>query len=63
LTWREAADVGDRVLHLMRAFQHPAWRNPGAQLGFPRILEPPLDGPAKGHQRRREVDQMVDNVL
>ena len=60
LTWREAADVGDRVLHLMRAFniRHGETREHNSV--SPRILELPLDGPAKGISVGEKWDQMVD---
>ena len=60
LTWREAADVGDRVLHLMRAFNIRHGETREHNLVSPRILEPPLDGPAKGISVGEKWDQMVD---
>lgn len=59
-TWQEAADVGARVLNLMRAFnvRHGETREHNSV--SPRILEPPLDGPAKGISVGEKWDQMVD---
>jgi len=59
-SWREAADVGERVLNLMRAFniRHGETREHNSV--SPRILEPPLDGPAKGISVGANWDQMVD---
>jgi len=58
--WREAADVGARVLNLMRAFniRHGETREHNSV--SPRILEAPLDGPAKGISVGEKWDEMVD---
>ena len=59
-SWREAADVGERALTLMRAFnvRHGETREHNSV--SPRMLEPPLDGPAKGISVGEKWDEMVD---
>lgn len=58
--WREAADVGERVLDLMRAFniRHGMTREHNSV--SPRVLEPPMDGPAKGICVGERWDEMLD---
>lgn len=59
-TWREAADIGERVLNLMRAFNVRHGHTRDHNSVSPRIKEPPLDGPAKGISVGSKWDQMVD---
>jgi len=59
-TWREAVDVGDRVLNMMRAFNIRHGHTREHNSASPRLLEPPSEGPAKGVSVAPEWDKMVD---
>jgi aldehyde:ferredoxin oxidoreductase len=59
-TWREAADVGERVLNLMRSFNIRHGETRECNSVSPRMLERPLDGPAKGISVGEKWDEMVD---
>jgi len=59
-TWREAVDVGDRVMNLMRAFNIRHGHTREHDSPSPRLLEPPIEGPAKGISAAAAWDQMLD---
>jgi aldehyde:ferredoxin oxidoreductase len=58
--WREAADVGARILNLMRAFNVRHGHTREHNSVSPRIQEPPLGGPAEGISVGEKWDEMVD---
>ena len=59
-TWREAVDVGDRVLNMMRAFNIRHGHTREHNSASPRLLEAPTEGPAKGVSVGPAWDKMVD---
>jgi len=60
-TWREAADAGERVLNLMRAFNIRHGHTRDHDTVSPRLLEPLQEGTAKGVSIGPKYDKMVDD--
>lgn len=60
-TWREAADVGERIMNLMRAFNIRHGHTREHDSISPRIAEAPHEGPAKGISIGPKFDKMVDD--
>ena len=60
-TWREAADVGERVMNIMRAFNIRHGHTREHDCVSPRLLEAPIDGPAKGVSIGPKYDKLVDD--
>lgn len=61
ITWQECAEVGERVMNMMRAFNVKNGLSRADNCLSPRILEPPVDGPAKGMSIAPKLDQMLDD--
>jgi len=59
-TWQEAADVGQRALSLMRAFNVRHGHTREHNSVSPRLLEAPCEGLAKGLSIGPVLDQMLD---
>jgi aldehyde:ferredoxin oxidoreductase len=59
-TWQECAEVGERVLNMMRAFNVRDGLTRADNCLSPRILEAPVDGPAKGVSIAPKFDGMLD---
>ena len=59
-TWRECAEVGERVMNVMRAFNNRHGMTREHNTVSPRLLEAPREGPAKGITIAPKFDQMID---
>jgi aldehyde:ferredoxin oxidoreductase len=59
-TWREAAEVGYRVMNMMRAFNLRHGLTREHNYVSPRILETPTEGSAAGVSIAPVFDQMLD---
>ncbi len=59
-TWKEAADIGYRLLNLMRAFNIRHGETREHNTASPRILEPPGGGPTQGISVAPKWEQMLD---
>ena len=60
-TWREAVDVGERVMNLMRAFNIRHGHTREHDSVSPRLVEAPPEGIAKGVSIGPKYDKMVDD--
>ncbi len=59
-TWQECAEVGERLLAMMRAYNIKNGLTRADNCLSPRILEAPINGPAKGMSIAPELDGMLD---
>lgn len=59
-TWQECAEVGERLLAMMRAYNIKHGLTRADNCLSPRILEAPINGPAKGMSIAPEFDGMLD---
>ena len=60
-TWREAVDVGERVMNLMRAYNIRHGQTREHDSIPPRLAEAPTGGPAQGISVAPAWDQMLDH--
>jgi len=60
-TWREAADAGERVMNLMRAFNIRHGHTREHDTVSPRLLEPLQEGIGKGVSIGPKYDKLVDD--
>jgi aldehyde:ferredoxin oxidoreductase len=59
-TWQECTEVGERVLTMMRSFNVKNGHTRADNSLSPRILEAPINGPAKGVSIAPKIDSMLD---
>ena len=59
-TWQECAEVGERLLAMMRAYNVRNGLTRADNCLSPRILEAPVDGPAKGVSIADDFENMLD---
>jgi aldehyde:ferredoxin oxidoreductase len=59
-TWQECAEVGERVLAMMRSYNVKCGLTRADNCLSPRILEAPVDGPAKGVSIAPKFEGMLD---
>lgn len=58
-TWQECAEAGERIMNMMRSFNVRCGHTRADNCLSPRILEAPIDGPAKGRSIAEKFDEMV----
>jgi aldehyde:ferredoxin oxidoreductase len=59
-TWQECTEVGERVMTMMRSFNVKNGHTRADNSLSPRILQAPVDGPAKGVSIAPKLDLMLD---
>ncbi len=60
MTWQECAEIGERAMNMMRAFNVKNGHTRADNCLSPRILEAPVDGPAKGISIAPKFDEMLN---
>ncbi|MFX1382349.1 MAG: aldehyde ferredoxin oxidoreductase C-terminal domain-containing protein [Promethearchaeota archaeon] len=59
-TWKDCAEVGERVMNMMRAYNVKRGLNREHNYPSPRLRSAPVDGPVKGKSIEPEFDKMLD---